>query len=163
VFANNSGTISKFNRMGLLGGFGTGRVWAVREGTAVNHDPNSINRKGFRVIVNSAGYDEKWIEGANIYHNPKAKHPLPDRWFPGAAHHHLLPDGQMLSTIPFFHPFDSRTHQVAPVDVAALLAEVGDETHMMWTIGGGNPDQEVADVDGNGRPTAEATKASGLG
>lgn len=136
VFANNSGTISKFNRMGLLGGFGSGRVWAVREGTAVNHDPNSINRKGFRVIVNSAGYEEQWIEGANIYHNPKALHPLPEDWFPDAAHHHLLPDGQMLSTTPFFHPFDSRTHQVAPVDVEALLAEAGDETHIMWTMDG---------------------------
>ncbi len=136
VFVNNSGTISKFNRMGLLGGFGTGRVFAVREGTAVNHDPNAMAPKGFRVIVNSAGYAEQWIEGANIFHNPKALHPLPEELFPGAAHHHILPDGQMVSTTPLFHPFGSITRQFAPADIEALLAKAGNGTHMMWTMGG---------------------------
>ena len=39
VLTTASGTISKFNRMGLLAGFGSGRVAMVREGTAVDHDP----------------------------------------------------------------------------------------------------------------------------
>ena len=133
VFSNNSGTISKFNRMGLLGGFGSGRVLMIREGTAVDHDPNALEPKIFRALVNASGYDEQWIEGASIFHNPNALHPLPEEWFPGAAHHHILPNGQMLSTTPDFHPFSSITRQMAPVDIEAALAEVGERTHMMWT------------------------------
>lgn len=134
VFVNNSGTVSKFNRMGLLGGFGSGRVLAIREGTAVDHDPNALAPKVFRAIVNSAGYHEQWIEGASLFHNPKALHPLPEEWFPGAAHHRLLPDGQMLSTTPFFHPFGSITRNYAPVDVEEVLKQAGDNTHWMWTM-----------------------------
>jgi len=133
VFANNSGTISKFNRMGLLGGFGSGRVLMMREGTAVDHDPDALEPKVFRAIVNAPGYVEQWIEGASVFHNPNALHPLPEEWFPGAAHHRILPDGQMLSTTPDFHPFGSITRQWAPADVQAALAEVGDRTHVMWT------------------------------
>ena len=33
-----------------------------------------------------------------------------------------------------FHPFGSITRQQAPVDVDAFLAEMGDKTHMMWTM-----------------------------
>lgn len=134
VFVNNSGTISKFNRMGLQGGFGSGRVLMIREGTAVDHDPNALEPKIFRAVVNSEGYEEGWVEGANIFHNPNALHPVPEDWFPGAAQHHLLPDGQMLSTTPDFHPYSSTTRQAAPMDVAKFLAEVGDKTHMMWTM-----------------------------
>lgn len=134
VFVNNSGTISKFNRMGLQGGFGSGRVLMIREGTDVDHNPNALEPKVFRAIVNSTGYAEQWIEGASIFHNTRALHPVPEAWFPGAAHHHVLPDGQMLSTTPQFHPFGSITRQQAPVDVDAFLAEMGDKTHMMWTM-----------------------------
>jgi len=134
VFVNNSGTISKFNRMGVQGGFGSGKVLMMREGTAVNHDHDALEPKYFRAIVNSEGYTEQWIEGANIFHNPKAVCPVPEEWFPGAAHHRILPDGQMLSTTPDFHPFGSISRQWAPVDVSAVLAEVGDRTHMMWNL-----------------------------
>ena len=134
VFVNNSGTLSKFNRMGVQGGFGTGRVLMLREGTAVDHDPNALEPKFFRAVVNAEGYAERWIEGTSIFHNPNALHPVPEDWFPGAAHHHILPDGQMLSTTPDFHPFGAVTRQMAPADVEAFLAEIGDETHMMWTL-----------------------------
>jgi hypothetical protein len=134
VFVNNSGTISKFNRMGLQGGFGSGRVLMIREGTAVDHDPDALEPKIFRAVVNSEGYEEGWIEGTSIFHNPKALHPVPEHWFPGAAQHHLLPDGQMLSTTPDFHPYGSITRQTAPMDVAKFLAELGDKTHMTWTM-----------------------------
>lgn len=134
VFVNNSGTISKFSRMGLQGGFGSGRVLMIREGTAVDHDPNAVEPKFFRAIVNSDGYCEHWIEGASIFHNPRALHPVPEEYFPGAAHHRVLPDGQMLSSTPHFHPFGSITRQQAPIDVEAFLSEIGDKTHMMWTM-----------------------------
>lgn len=134
VFVNNSGTLSKFNRMGLLGGFGSGRVLGIREGTAVDHNPNATSPKVFRALVNAVGYSEHWVEGANLFHNPRALHPLPDECFPGAAHHHLQSDGQMLSTTPFFHPFGSITRTFAPVDVEAVLKKAGDNTHWMWTM-----------------------------
>lgn len=134
VFMSNSGTISKFNRLGVQGRFGSERVLVIREGTAVDHNPNALVPKVFRAIVNAAGYAEQWVEGVSIFHNPRALHPVPDAWFPGAAHHHLLPDGQMRSLTPDFHPFGSVTRQWAPVDVKAVLEEAGDHTHMMWTM-----------------------------
>lgn len=109
VLFSNSGTISKFNRMGLLAGFGSPRLRLVRQGFAVNHDPNASSPLPFRVSVNDPDYSEIWSEGLDIWHNPKAKHPLPKDAFPFAAHHELRGDGQIVSTTPDFHPLGSFT------------------------------------------------------
>lgn len=130
---SNSGTIAKFNRMGILNGFGMGNVLAVREGTMVNHDPNATMPKYFRVIVNADGYEEKWVEGLTVIHNPKANIPLNPDLFPGACHLFLADDGQIISLTPDFFPFGSVTHHYAPVDVKAVLQEFGDGTHFVWT------------------------------
>jgi hypothetical protein len=133
ILTTASGTISKFNRMGLLAGFGSGNVALLREGTVVDHDPDASEPKYFRVIVNAAGYDESWIEGLNVFHNRIAKERFAIELLPGAAHHFIAPDGSRSSRVPDFHPYSSMTHQWAPVDVAELLAEAGNATHMMWT------------------------------
>ena len=41
VVFNNSATISKFNRMGLLAAFGSHRVQMIRQGVALDLDPNA--------------------------------------------------------------------------------------------------------------------------
>ncbi|WP_313614813.1 hypothetical protein [Rhizobium sp.] len=134
VISTNAGTIAKFNRMGILGKFGSKQVLLVREGRMVNHNPNAMLNKLFRVFVNSAGYSEEWIEGLNVYHNPNAKIPLPMEMLPGAAHHFCDETGQVMSHTPHFHPTSSVTHHHCPVDVDAILAEVGDKTHTVWTL-----------------------------
>lgn len=109
VIANASATISKFNRMGVLAGFGSKRVHMVREGTVANPDPNSEVPQVFVHDVNSPDYRETWIEGMDVFHNPNALHPLDLRMLPGAAHHRLDEEGQLVSLLPRWQPFGSVT------------------------------------------------------
>lgn len=109
VIANASATISKFNRIGVVAGFGSERVRLIRHGTAANPNPNSENPITFVHDVNAVDYRETWIEGLDVYHNPKALHPLDPAMLPGAAHHQLLQDGQLLSSVPNWQPFGSQT------------------------------------------------------
>ena len=109
VIANASATVSKFNRMGVLAGFGSKRVHMVREGTAANPDPNSELPAVFVHDVNAPDYSETWVEGMDVFHNPKATHPLDPAMLPGAAHHWLRDDGQLESRVPKWQPFGSLT------------------------------------------------------
>jgi hypothetical protein len=109
VIFNNSATISKFNRMGLLAEFGSKRLVLVREGTAYNPNPNSVEPRQFSRIVGAPGYVETWVEGLDVFHNPKAKYPFDPRMLPAAAHHRLLDDGRMASVTPDWHPLGSVT------------------------------------------------------
>lgn len=109
VISNASATIAKFNRMGVLAGFGSKRVHLVREGTAANIDPNSELPTSFIHDVNSPDYNETWMEGMDVYHNPNAARPLHPAMLPGAAHHWLRADGQLKSYVPEWQPFGSIT------------------------------------------------------
>lgn len=109
VISNASATISKFNRMGVLAGFGSDRVHLMREGTAANLDPNSELPTIFIHDVNSLDYSETWMEGMDVYHNPNAVHPLDPAMLPGTAHHWLRDDGQLESRVPQWQPFGSIT------------------------------------------------------
>jgi hypothetical protein len=97
--------------MGLLAGFGSPRLGLVRIGTAVDHDPNAAEPIVFQHLVNEAGYEETWCEGLDVWHNPHAKIPLDQSFLPGAAHHMLLPGGQIQSLTPEWHPLGSITIQ----------------------------------------------------
>ena len=121
VLFSNSGTIAKFNRMGVIAGFGSPRVLVIREGTHVDHDANATTPKSFRRVVNAPGYMESWSEGLDVFHNRRARIPLPEHCVPGAAHHYLVEDGQRLSRTPDWHPLGSFTQHLVPVDVEAEL------------------------------------------
>ena len=88
VLFSDSGTISKFNRMGKIAGFGDLSVTMGREGeryaTALSEKPEP-----FRVLVEPGKYKETWAEGIWIFHNPMAKVPLDKELFPGVAHVYL--------------------------------------------------------------------------
>jgi hypothetical protein len=109
VLFSNSGTIAKFNRIGLLAGFGSERLELVRVGTAVDHDPKATRPLAFERSVRDPAYTEKWSEGIDIWHNPNALLPLDPELLPVVAHHWLLPDGQVESFTPEWHPFGSMT------------------------------------------------------
>lgn len=114
VLFSNSGTISKFNRMGVIAGFGSNKIRVFREGTAFDHDPNAAEPHRFRVEVTGGEYMETWVEGMDVYHNPHALVPFSDSILPGAAHHRLRPDGQISSAIPEWHPTASFTSIFQP-------------------------------------------------
>lgn len=133
IIFSNSGTVSKFNRMGILNDFGSGRVASIREGTMVNHDSNASLPKYFRVLVNAEGYEETWVEGLSVIHNPNALRPLDPDLLPGAAHLFLLEDGNVSSHTPDFFPFGSVTHNFAPLNISDVRAAFADGTHFVWT------------------------------
>lgn len=94
VLFNNSATLSKFNRMGFVAGFGSRRVKLIRSGFALDPDPNAAVPIPFVHSVDE-NYSETWSEGLTIFHNPRAIHPLNPHHFPTAVHHTVQPDGQI--------------------------------------------------------------------
>ena len=48
------------------------------------------------------------MQGANVFHNPRAKYPLDESFLVGAAHHRFE-NGLLTSLIPHFHPYHSET------------------------------------------------------
>lgn len=134
VIFNNSGTVAKFNRIGVSSGFGADDVILIREGTMANHDPNASQPKHFKVVVNAAAYEEDWIEGMDVYHNPNAVIPFPPELLANASHHFLLDDGQVEThTSAHFHPFGSITKHIVGLDIREYLKKIGDKTHMVFT------------------------------
>ena len=116
VMFNNSGTIAKFKRMGVLAGFGSRRLIMFREGYAVNPDPNATMPLPFKYIVDASDPSETWSQGFDVLHNPRAKHPIKPTMLPGVAHHRLLEDGQIESLTPTFQPLTSFTSTIAVKD-----------------------------------------------
>ncbi|MGB3763018.1 MAG: hypothetical protein WA966_07315 [Ornithinimicrobium sp.] len=106
VIHNSSGTLSKFNRMGVSAGFGSPDVQLIHSGLAADHDPDAVTPTRFSRVVGE-GYEEAWMTGMDVFHNPHAAVPLDFDAFPGAAHHVLVPDGTVQSTIPEWHPLSS--------------------------------------------------------
>jgi hypothetical protein len=108
VAFNSTGTISKFNRMGVCAGFGAENVVLIRHGHAWDPDPDADVPLPFVQVVTKEN-PETWIEGMDVFHNPNALHPLDPDLLPGAAHHRLLEDGQMETTSTAWKPMDSAT------------------------------------------------------
>lgn len=108
VLFSSSGTISKFNRMGLLAGFGLPNQRIFRQGVKHRHDPNAALPAPFFHEVKQGVVTETWAEGLSIFHNPNAKHPVDPDLFPGIAHHWFR-DGQVESLLPELHVYNSFT------------------------------------------------------
>lgn len=108
VLFSSSGTLSKFNRMGLLAGFGLANQKIYRTGVKHRHDANAALPTPFFYEVKQGVVTETWAEGLSMFHNPNATNKVDRRMFPGIAHHYLL-DGQIVSYLPEFHPYSSFT------------------------------------------------------
>lgn len=110
VLLNPLGTLSKFNRVGFVAGFGDRRVTMVRSGLA----RGELNRADmrpwpFEQVVSDPAYVESWVEGMVVLHNPAARIPLDPDLIPGANHEFLQPDGSIISLLPEFQPYMSTT------------------------------------------------------
>ena len=115
VLFSNSGTLAKFNRMGRLADFGDGRSAMFRAGVCHDHDPEAILPRPFNFEIAPGKVKESWSEGLSMFHNPKAKYPVPQELFPSIAHHEFR-DDKIFSVIPEFHPYASMTTHLRPLD-----------------------------------------------
>lgn len=104
VIMNPLGTISKFNRVGIGGGFGSSRSKTLLTGFYHDHDPNASQPKPFVLRVEE-GYSEPWCAGMHIYHNPHALRPVDPAMFGNVAQT-WLKDGEVISELPPFHPYN---------------------------------------------------------
>lgn len=110
VLLNPQGTITKFNRMGYLAGFEQANIRMVRTGVARGERNQADSRPvAFMHEVHAPGYEETWVEGMVVLHNPNARIPLDPDLIPFAAHEFLQPDGRIMSLLPEFHPLYSQT------------------------------------------------------
>lgn len=109
VLWSNSGTAAKFGRMAYQQGIESAGLRMIRYGTRYVMDPNASEPATFTYEVGDR--DEGWAEGIVIIHNPRALRPLPLSVMPEALQHELI-DGQVVSTVPPFAPFNSLTFTV---------------------------------------------------
>ncbi|ARH17971.1 hypothetical protein ABMZ67_31415 [Pseudomonas aeruginosa] len=110
VIFNSSATISKFNRVGLQAGFGSDRVRLFRFGTVCKTENGNPHITEYAHYVSEDAMVETWSEGLEVFHNPRAIHPLPMEMLPDAAHHFMPDDGLMRSRLPDWLPTQSFTH-----------------------------------------------------
>ncbi|HUA67930.1 MAG TPA: hypothetical protein VMA13_05220, partial [Candidatus Saccharimonadales bacterium] len=108
ILFSNAATISKFDRMGKLAGFGEPDVKLLRVGTKLNPDPDATEPIAFCVEIEPGMYSESWTEGIQIYHNPRALLPIPPELFAGCAHHSMR-DGRRIHIIPDSFVYSSNT------------------------------------------------------
>jgi hypothetical protein len=106
----NSGTVPKFNRMGHQGAHSSPNVRMLRYGTCYSWAPEAAKPEPFIYEVGDPLQGkETWGEGAVVFHNPNARHPLPPAWL-GASSEERLEGGNICATIlQDFHPYMSLT------------------------------------------------------
>jgi hypothetical protein len=123
VIHNPHATLSKFNRMGVLAGFGSNSVRLIRKGVRKDHNPDASEPTPFTIDVRDPNYSETWVEGLSVYHNPRALLPLDPDLFPGSAHHFIREDGMIDSYTPEYFPMASVTLNVELRSGDAALAD----------------------------------------
>lgn len=93
VLFSNAGTLAKFDRMGVAGGFAAPDHRYFRIGLAYDANPNAVNGKPFMREVNDKEYQEFWSDELQLFHNPNAKYPLDKDAFAGFTQHYFV-DGR---------------------------------------------------------------------
>lgn len=95
ILFSNAGTTAKFNRMGVLAGFGDPRVKLRRIGGLYNHEPGAVDPVQFDIDIEDPDYEEAWSDEIEIYHNPNAYVPLAHDLFPRSTHF-FLDNGELV-------------------------------------------------------------------
>ncbi len=96
VLFSNAGTLAKFDRIGVLAGYGAPAHRYFRAGMRYNPDPNAVVAKTFVQEVGAPGYEEGWADELQVFHNPNAIHPLPRECFAGLQQH-FFEGGRMVT------------------------------------------------------------------
>jgi len=119
VLFSDGGTISKFNRMGKIAGFGSQNVMMLRIGQRYE-TCRSADVTEFRLAVSPPQYTETWSEGIYIFHNPNAKTPLDSRLFPDASHT-FFTNGHFRISVPDRFPVWSKTIILHPDETISSI------------------------------------------
>lgn len=99
VLWTNAGTVPKFTRMALAGPYPDDDVSMVRFGCMYDPDPNAHNPLPFAYIVGEPDAPtETWGQEANLFHNPKAKYPIPKDLFETLTNSEMI-EGQYVDHI----------------------------------------------------------------
>lgn len=110
ILFSNSGTYSKFNRMGYQAGFHKGNINLQRIGGYYIPDKESTYIMPFHYDLDDLDSpSEEWGQGITYIHNPNALYPLPKTLFPNAGHIYLE-EGILFNDYPTFHPQTSHTY-----------------------------------------------------
>ncbi|RUR12525.1 hypothetical protein [Legionella septentrionalis] len=76
VLFSNQATVTKFNRMGKLGGLGSKNVKMIRMSMLFDPNPAAFNPLVQIMDLDDPKYEESWTEGLVMFHNPNAKFPV---------------------------------------------------------------------------------------
>lgn len=109
VISTGEDTMMKTNRMGHRAGFGSLRVAMEASGYRCVDHPSRVVPIHFSSDVLSPEYEELWIDGLQVYHNPRATNPLDIRMFADAAHHRFE-DGHLTGIYVDGSPFAIDTY-----------------------------------------------------
>jgi hypothetical protein len=96
VLFSNAGTLAKFDRIGVLAGYGPPSHKYLRMGVRYDPNPNAYMGKYFVEEVGADGYCEGWADELQVFHNPKALRPLPKESF-GILNQHFFENGEMVT------------------------------------------------------------------
>ena len=99
VLFSNAGTLAKFDRMGVVAGFGAEGYRYQRIGLRYDPNPNAFMGRPFSEEVTAEEYEEYWSQEVQVFHNPNAAYPLPFEWLLDATHHYYE-DGLFQSHAP---------------------------------------------------------------
>jgi hypothetical protein len=92
VIFSNAGTLAKFNRMGFLAGWRPPGLKMFRRGILYDRTPGALEPINFELEVGCPEYDalwpwgEAWCQELEVFHNPRAAHPIAFDLIPGATH-----------------------------------------------------------------------------
>ena len=92
VIASNEATLTKFNRMGRIAGFGNPDIPIRRSGAVLDLKTNEVTP--FQSEAKVGEINDQWSWGLHVFHNPNATHPIPLDFFPEALNVYLDSDGQ---------------------------------------------------------------------
>lgn len=103
VIYNPHANIEKFVRMGIVAGFSSHSVRAIREVKILNELPDGDAFIQKKTLVVDDSYEERWMDGLVVYHNPRALNPLDLRIFSSAAQYYYIEgEGLVLSPPPVY-------------------------------------------------------------
>jgi hypothetical protein len=108
ILFTNAGSHAKFTRMGYQMGVGADTVHIVRRGLAYDPAPSAMLPAYFSYNLDAPPRVEPWGEGLVVLHNPHARYPVPNGFFPFATDTRLE-EGEVISTRQWWHPINSNT------------------------------------------------------
>lgn len=114
VLASNEATLTKFNRMAKIAGFGDPNVQMIRIGAMLDYA--NVSMQPFQLETKEGVESENWSSGITIYHNPNATRPIDMRVFHTALNVFLENGQRSYFSTRQFHVARSQTQIIAYSD-----------------------------------------------